>query len=82
MLQGRSDLGLLQEALQALLIGGECLGKHLECDQPVETGVSREIDFPHSAGAQARLDVVVPEGLPDHIFRNSFRRYIQKSMSQ
>ena len=50
--------GLLLEALQAIRVGGEALGQHLDRHVAREAVVAGAIDLPHAARAEKRDDFV------------------------
>jgi hypothetical protein len=61
VIQGRGGSRLSLEALQALVVGGELLGKHLDCDFAAEPRISCLPDFAHPAGPERGEDFVGTE---------------------
>ena len=58
--RGRS-LGFALESRQVRGIGREIRRKHLDRHAPIEPGIARRVDFPHSACADRRQDFVGAE---------------------
>jgi hypothetical protein len=59
-------VGLLQEAVLALLVPRELGRQHLEGHRPAEARVAGLVDDAHAALPEQLLDLVVLDRLPDH----------------
>ena len=66
VVQRGEEFGLALETGEALGIGGEAFGKHLERHVAAELRVARTIDFAHAAFAQVAGDFVMCNGTADH----------------
>jgi hypothetical protein len=60
--KGGQGLGLAVEAGVPAGVAGEVLGQDLQGDLAVELGVAGFPDLAHAADAEARLDLVMPQG--------------------
>ncbi len=58
VIEGGERLCLTREPRQAIGIGSEQVGKHLERDVSIEPPVARAVDLSHAAGAEAARDLV------------------------
>jgi len=59
--QSLRDVRFTLESLAVLLVTGERLGEELEGDMPLTLRVVRLIDFPHSAGTEQAVKVIVAD---------------------
>jgi len=66
MFEGRGGLRLLDEAPLGIGIGLEMVRKKLQCDKPVELGVSGFVNNAHATGAEFFQNLVLRNGLADH----------------
>ena len=62
MVQRGEHLGFALATGQAVGVGGEGVGQDLERHVPVELGVARAVDLPHSAAADLGGDGIRAEG--------------------
>ena len=65
MIQGGQNLGFALEAREALGIGGDGLGQHLDRHLAAELRVLGPIDLPHTAFAQLGGDPEMRQRLAD-----------------
>src|SRR5204862_539830 len=61
MIELRDGAGLAVEAVPELRVGSQSLGKNLDCDGAIQTGVARFVHFAHPAGTERRENLVRAE---------------------
>ena len=66
VIEVRDDPRFALEALDRVGVGVRFVGQELDRDLPAEPRVFRFVDDAHAAGAEARQDLVVRNGLADH----------------
>jgi hypothetical protein len=54
MIQRREKLGFALEAGEAIRVGCECIGQHLERDVAIQLAVAGSVDLAHAADTQRR----------------------------
>src|SRR6266571_2451587 len=64
MIELRDGAGLAVEAVPELRVGSQSLGKNLDCDDAIQTGVARFVHFAHPAGTERRENLVRAELRP------------------
>ena len=80
MVQGRSRLCFTLEAAKRLRVFGHVVRQELERDKAAQPGVLSLIDDPHATAAEPFHNVVVRDGLADHLrMRGLLRRFILRT---
>src|SRR6266571_9562235 len=65
MIELRDRAGFAVEAVPELRVGSQSLGKNLDCDGAIQTGVARFVHLAHPASADQRENLVRAETRAD-----------------